>query len=430
MKILYVSQYYPPEMGAPAVRVSELARAWAADGHEVTVLTGFPHHPTGVVPEGYRGWPWVRTEDDAGVRVVRVPVFATANRGVFRRSLSYVSFAATAGLLGPVLGGRPDVVVATSPQFLTGLVGLELAALTRAPFVFEVRDLWPQSVVEVGAMAADHPAVKVMEAMERLLYAKAGRIVVVSEPFVDALAAKGVDPAKIFVVTNGVDLDRFRPEPRGNAVRRELGLEGKFVAMYVGTHGMAHGLSTLLEAAELMRGDDRFRFVFVGEGADKEALVERARRRALGNVVFVGQQPHERIPSFVAASDAMLVPLRAKALFKTVLPSKIFECLAAARPVVLGVDGEARRLVEDSGGGTCVQPESAEAVVGALRHLAADPERADAMGRSGRAYVERHFARPVLARRYLGLLAEVAGKGSRDLLDTGAAGRSDEPEAA
>jgi glycosyltransferase involved in cell wall biosynthesis len=224
---------------------------------------------------------------------------------------------------------------------------------------------------------------------------------------VGELAARGVDPSKVSVVTNGVDLERFRPMPQENDVRAALGLTGKFVAMYVGTHGMAHGLATLLEAAEQMRGDDRFRFVFVGEGADKRALVEQAKRRSLANVLFVGQQPHERIPSFVAAADAMLVPLKDRPLFTAVLPSKIFECLAAARPVVLGVEGEARRLVEASGGGLCVPPESAEALVGALRQLAADPEQAQAMGRRGRAYVEQHFSRPVLARRYLALLSEV-----------------------
>jgi colanic acid biosynthesis glycosyl transferase WcaI len=405
VKILYVSQYYPPETGAPAVRVSGLAKLWAAAGHDVTVLTGFPHHPTGVVPEAYRGWPWLRIERDDGVRVVRVPVYATPNRGVVRRSLGYVSFAASAGLLAPLLGGRPDVVIATSPQFLTGLVGLEIAALRRVPFVFEVRDLWPQSVVEVGAMAADHPAVRAMELLERELYARADRIVVVSEPFVGALAARGVDPARVSVVTNGVDLERFRPMPAENDVRAELGLSGKFVAMYVGTHGMAHGLSTLLEAAALLRGDDRFRFVLVGEGADKAALVEQARRRALSNVLFVGQQPHQRIPAFMAAADALLVPLKGLPLFTTVLPSKIFECLAAARPVVLGVEGEARRLVEASGGGLCVPPESAEAIAGVLRELAADPERARRMGLQGRAYVEQHFSRSALANHYLEILA-------------------------
>ncbi len=407
MKILFVSQYYPPEMGAPAVRVCGLSRLWAAAGHEVTVLTGFPHHPTGVVPKAYRGWPWVRTEDDAGVRVLRVPIFATPNSGVVKRSLSYLSFAASAGLLGPLLGGRPDVVVATSPQFLTAVAGLEIAALKRVPFVFEVRDLWPQSIVEVGALPGGHPAILAMELLERRLYACADRIVVVSEPFVGELAARGVDPGKVSVVTNGVDLERFHPMPQENDVRDELGLTGKFVAMYVGTHGMAHGLATLLEAAEQMRGDDHFRFVFVGEGADKRALVEQAKRRSLTNVLFAGEQPHERIPAFVAAADAMLVPLKDRPLFTTVLPSKIFECLAAARPVVLGVEGEARRLVEASGGGLCIPPESAEALVGALRQLAADPEQARAMGRRGRAYVEQHFSRPVLARRYLELLSEV-----------------------
>lgn len=410
MRILYLSQYYPPEMGAPSSRVSQLARTWAADGHDVTVLTGFPNHPTGVVPPAYRGWPYVRRELDHGVKVVRTPVFAAPNAGLFKRSLNYLSYAASAAVLGPLLTSRPDVLIATSPQFLTAVAGYELARLKRVPFVFEVRDLWPRSIVEVGAMKAGSPVVRAMEAAELFLYRHADRIVVVTDSFVDEIAARGIDRRKISVIKNGVELGMFTPGPKDNAVRRELGLEGKFVAAYIGTHGMAHGLDTMLDAAALLRDDDRFRLVLIGEGADKAKLKERAAREGLSNVLFVDQQAHARIPDFVRAADATLVLLKARELFKTVIPSKIFEFMGAARPIVLGVDGEARRIIEAARSGLYVPPESGAALAAALRRLQDDPALCEEMGRSGRAYVEANFSRTQLARRYLELLADVAGR--------------------
>ena len=406
MRILYVSQYYPPEMGAPASRVSQLARAWASDGHDVTVLTGFPNHPTGIIPPEYRGRPYVRRENDHGVRVVRTPIFAAANKGLFKRSLNYVSFAASAGTLGPTLPAV-DVVIGTSPQFLTAVAGYWIARLKRVPFVFEVRDLWPRSIVEVGAMPANSPVIKALEAAELFLYRHSDRIVAVTDSFVDEISARGVARERISVVKNGVDLSLFSPGPRDNAVRAELGLQGRFVATYVGTHGMAHGLGTLLEAAALLKPDDRFRFVLVGEGADKEQLVRRAKAEGLTNVLFIGQQPHAKIPDYVRAADATVVLLKAKDLFKTVLPSKIFEFMGAARPIVLGVDGEARALVESSGGGVFVAPESAEQLAAELRRLADAPVLAQAMGERGRAFVEQNFSRAALARKYLDILGAV-----------------------
>lgn len=411
MRILYVSQYYPPEMGAPAARVSQLARAWAADGHEVTVLTGFPHHPTGVVPPAYRGRPWIRREDDSGVRVVRVPIHAAPNRGVVRRSASYLSFAASASVLGPLLVRRPDVLVATSPQFLTAVAGRWLSALLRVPFVFEVRDLWPRSIVEVGAMRADSPVVRALERVELALYRQASRIVAVTDSFVDEIAARGVPRERIAVIKNGVDLAQFTPGPVDNDVRRELGLEGKFVATYVGTHGMAHGLGTLLDAAAILRDDDRFRFLLVGEGAEKAGLQSRAAAEGLTNVIFLGQQPHAKVPELMRAGDVAVVLLRGKELFKTVIPSKIFEFMGVGRPVVLGVDGEARAIIESAGAGVFVPPESPVALAAALRRLAEDRTALEAMGRRGRALVEGEFSRPALARKYLEILAEVTGRG-------------------
>lgn len=408
MRILYVSQYFPPEMGAPAARVSELAREWSRRGHVVQVLTGFPNHPTGIIPQAYRGKAWQQERMD-GFDVLRLPIYAAPNRDLIRRSANYVSFAASAAAVGPLFARRPDVVIATSPQFLTGVAGAWLARLFRCPFVFEVRDLWPASIVAVGALPPHSPAVRLLEQVEAWLYRRADRIVVVTDAFVDELVAKGVPREKLRVVKNGVDLVTFHPGPKQNDIRRSLGLSDKFVATYIGTHGMAHGLSTILEAADRLKADPRFAFLLVGEGANKRQLEAQAATRGLRNVTFVPEQPRERIPEYIAASDVCLVLLRAVGLFKTVLPSKIFEFLACARPVVLGVEGEAQALIEASGGGVAFPPEDAHALAELLRTLIADPAQLERMGRRGRRYVEDHFSRSVLAEHYLSVLSEAIG---------------------
>ena len=403
MRILYLSQYFPPEMGAPAARVFELSREWARLGHDVTVLTGFPHHPTGVVPEAYRGQ-FLRREVVAGIRVIRAPLYATANRGRLRRSLSYASFAAGASLLGGLLVERPEVLIASSPQLLTGLAGLWLAGLFRVPLVLEIRDLWPRSIVEVGALAAGSPAVRALERLEGLLYRRADRIVAVSEAFLDHIALHGGARGKLRVVRNGVDLELFRPRPK-LAARRALGLpESGFLASYVGTHGMAHGLTTLLEAAQLA---PQLQFLCVGEGAEKPRLLETSARLGLRNVTFWDQRPREDVAQILAASDACIVMLKGTPLFRDVIPSKLFEIMGAARPVVLLLEGISRRLVEEAGFGLLVPPEDAQALARTLLQAALQPEALEALGRSGRAYAEAHCSRPALARAYLDLLAEV-----------------------
>jgi len=401
VKILYLSQYFPPEMGAPSARVHELSREWARLGHQVTVLTGFPNHPTGVVPPEYRGELFRRERID-GITVLRAPIYAAANKGLLRRALNYFSYFAGASLVGPFAAEKPDVVIATSPQFLTGLAGLWLSLLKQAPFVFEVRDLWPRSIVAVGALRAGSLAVRALEQLEQLLYARADRIVVVSEPFVDEIAAHGVPREKIRVLTNGVDLELFAPRPRAQA-RRELGLpEQGFLVSYVGTHGLAHGLGTLIETARLL---PEVAFLLVGEGAEKEML--RARARGLANLTFWDQRSRAEVARILAASDLSLVMLRNEPLFRTVLPSKLFEIMGAGRAIVSTVDGEARKLVEEAGAGLFSPPEDADALARLLRELSADPARLTALGTSGRAFAEAHYSRPALARRYLALLEEL-----------------------
>jgi glycosyltransferase involved in cell wall biosynthesis len=402
VKILYVSQYFPPEMGAPAARVHEMSREWVRLGHQVTVLTGFPNHPTGVIPPEYRGQ-WLRRDIVDGIQVVRVPIYAAANKGFAKRIANYLSFGASASAVGPFVAGRPDIIIATSPQFLTAVAGFWLSRLYRVPFVFEVRDLWPSSIVAVGAMSASSPVVKTLEQVELFLYRAASRVVVVTESFVDEICARGIDRSRLSVITNGVDLDLFRPSSRQEA-RARLGLpqEG-FIATYVGTHGMAHGLSMLLDAAPRL-GADGITLLLVGEGAEKASLEVRAAREGLRNVIFWDQRPRNEIAEVYAAANVCLVLLRAKQLFKKVIPSKIFEFMGAGRAIHTTVDGESRSIIERAGAGIFSPPEDVEAFVATLHKCAANPADLDELGKSGRRYAEANYSRPVLAARYAEIL--------------------------
>jgi glycosyltransferase involved in cell wall biosynthesis len=406
MKILYVSQYFPPEMGAPAGRVHELSREWVRAGHRVTVLTGFAHHPTGVKAAGDRGR-LTRRERIDGIDVVRCYVFAAPNAGVGKRMVSYASFMLSAAVIGALRVARPDVVVATSPQLLCACAGRALALRFRVPFVFEVRDLWPESILAVEAMQ-DNWVVRSLKGLARHLYRTSDRIVTVGEGYKRQIERLyGIDPGKMDVVPNGIDPELFSPAPRDNEIRRELGWGDRTVAMYVGTHGMAHALHGVLEAARRLQDVRELLFVFVGEGARKEELVRQAAAAGLDNVQFIGQQPKARVPAFYAACDLGLVTLRRTPLFQEVLPSKIFEYLAMERPLILSVDGEARQLVEAAGAGRFVEPENPEALAAALRELAGDRRRLAEMGRRGRSFVLAHYQRSALAERYARLLAQV-----------------------
>lgn len=402
MRILYVSPHFPPDLGALATRVHDLGRQWAREGHEVHVLCGLPSHPHGVVPERYRGR-WHVQEEVDGVVVHRSWLYAAPNEGFLKRSLAYLSYAVSALVNGTRIP-RPDVVVATSPQFLGGLAGAVLAKVLRVPLVVEVRDLWPRSIWEVGAMRRDSLAIRALEQLERWFYRAADRVVVVTESFEEEIRDKAPD-AEITLVTNGVDRSRFDPHRDDRPIRREFGLpEDRFVALYAGTHGMAHGLETVIEAAERV---PEAHFVFVGDGARKADLVQMGAH--LDNVSFLDAQPASRMVDLYAMADACLVPLRDLPVFRTVIPSKMFEIWAMERPIVLGVKGEAERIVKAAGGGICVEPEDPEALADAVRKLAHDPELRAAMGEAGSFHVRRHYDRGVLARRYLDLLAAAAG---------------------
>jgi glycosyltransferase involved in cell wall biosynthesis len=410
VKIVYVSQYYPPEMGAPAARVSAFARRWAAMGHDVTVVTTFPNHPTGVIPENYRGHLRL-IENDHGVRVVRTFLYAAANKGIVKRGLCYISFALSSVFQGYGPAGRPDVVIATSPQFLVTLSGWVLSRLKGTPLVTEIRDLWPDSIVAVGAAPVTSLLVRGLGILERFVYRQSDLVVSVTRSFVPLLRDRGA--RRVVFISNGADPEAFASPVDRTAVRARFSLGERFVASFVGTLGMAHGLDTVLDAAEILRDRRDVLFWLVGEGARREELQAEARRRGLENVRFEGQLPRGDVPDVLAASDTALVLLRPDPLFETVLPSKMFEAMAAACPVILSVRGESRALLDECGGGIGIQPGSGAALAEAVLELEADPERRRRMGALGRAYVIERVAHDALAREYARALHDLIGnKGS------------------
>ena len=403
MRIVLLTHYFPPEVGAPQARLYELASRAAAGGHSVTVVTGFPNYPTGVVPPEYRGH--FRMEESMdGVRVVRTSVYATPNRGFVRRILNHLSFAASS-LTAVRAVGPADVLFVESPPLFAGLAALAYRLLKRAPYVFNVSDIWPESAVQLGALR-NRSAVRLAEMLEMHLYRRAARVSVVTPGMVERLAARGVRREKLFLLTNGVDSDIYRPMPPNVELARRLGIEGRKVFLYAGTHGMAQGLDVVLEAAR-RTADPVVLYVLAGEGAAKEALMKKAAAERIANTLFLPNQPKSVMPDLLNLAYATIVPLKRLDLFKSALPSKMFESMASAKPIVASVWGEAADLVERAGCGIVVAPEDPVALHQAVEKLAADPALARDLGEKGRRYVMEHFDRRVIAERFIALLQEV-----------------------
>lgn len=399
-------------MGAPAARAAELARHWAEAGHQVSVLTGFPNHPTGVVPEEWRTrLRRITYHEKAGkVDVFRTWLWPLPNRKTHERIRNYASFFLSAALRGLTIP-RPDVIIATSPQLLVALAGWWLAFARNLPFVFEVRDLWPESLTAVGVGNENSLLHHTLAHIAGFLYERSTRVVVVTPAFRDYLIAHWRVPAeKIAVVENGVETVLFAPQSANSnkALRTELGAQGRFLVCYVGTMGMAHGLETLLDAAaQLQQENSPALFLLVGEGAEKARIKALAQTRHLQNVLFLDQQPREKIPAFISASDACLALLRKTDVFKTVIPTKMLEFMSCARPVILGVDGQARQIVEQASAGIVIEPENAQALAQAIRSLAVRPELGIALGQKGREYIVQNFSRASTAEKYIQVLEQM-----------------------
>ena len=412
MKILFFTDNFPPESNAPASRTYEHAVEWVKAGHQVTIVTCAPNFPQGRTFEGYKNKLW-QTGTMDGIRVIRLWTYMAPNAGIFRRTLDYLSFMVMGMLAAPFVG-RADVIVGTSPQFFTLIAAWWASLVKRTPWVLELRDIWPESIKAVDAVGHSS-LLRGLQRVEMFLYRRAARIVAVTHSFKRILQERGVPATKIGVVTNGVDFSRYEPRPKDAELLGSLGLEGRFVVGYVGTHGMAHGLDTLLDAAQRIqeRVDlENVSMLFVGDGARRAELTAAASSRGIRNVHFVGPVPKEQVARFWSILDVSIIHLRKTELFTTTIPSKLFECMGMGLPVLLGVAGEARELLERHEMGLAFPPEDADALLNAIKSLAADANRLDRLRRNA-LDAAPHYDRAQLARDMLDQLDLAIAAGSR-----------------
>lgn len=353
MKILFITDNFPPEVNAPATRTHEHCKEWVEKGDEVTVITCFPNFPKGKVYEGYKNKLY-QTEYIDGIKVIRVWSYITANAGFAKRIVDFMSFAFMsfwAGLLK-----ETDVIIATSPQFFTTWSAETLSTLKRKPWVFELRDIWPESIKAVGAISGDSKIFKVLEQIELRLYKRATRVISVTNSFKSNLIQRGITADKIDVVQNGANIKRFKASPKDENLVVKLGIENKFVVGYVGTHGMAHKLDFILEAWPKNSAD--MHLILMGDGAEKEKLIQLSKQLEIKNITFLSSVEKDLVPNYLSLMDLSLVPLKKSDLFKTVIPSKIFENAAMQIPILLGVQGESADIIKTHQAGLCFEPEN------------------------------------------------------------------------
>ena len=389
LHILYITQYFYPEVGATQTRAYEMARNLVKQGHRVTVLTEFPNHPKGIIPEKYRGRFWEH-EKYHGIDIVRTWVWTRPEKTFVTRMAFYLTFMLTAAIAGTILPGQYDVVYTTSPPFFVGLTGYWLSRFKKARFVFEIRDIWPQSAVELGEL--NNPRfIRWAEQLEHRFYTRAAAIIPVTQGITDEIHSRGYDSSKVHLVTNGTNTELF--QYRKSDLKKTLGFEGKFVVLYAGIFGIAQGMDHLLEVVESLKSETDIQFVFIGEGPKKADVVAQKEARSLDNLTILDEISRDVIPDYISMSDCCLVPLRKIALFQGALPSKMFDTMACERPIILSIEGEAQTVLEKAGGGLSVEPENVEAMAGAVLKLKQDAELCRLMGRRGRAFVEAHFSR-------------------------------------
>ena len=399
MNIAVYSHYFTPEIGAPSARIHEMARQWLAAGHRVEVITCYPNHPAGMLYPGYGKGRYMHEVVD-GIHVHRHWTYITPNKGFFKKTLGHASFLPSALLFSNRHITKPDVVMGTSPTFFAAMAAARTATKHRVPFIMEVRDLWPGAFVELGVLK-NPLLIRLLEKWELALYRRANRVVTVTEGFRANLVSRHVEERKVVSIPNGADLDFWKPAVAPEALRQELQLEGKFVVLYVGAHGISQALGRILESASRLQDHHDIHFLFVGEGAEKDQLVKRAQAEGLKNVQFLAPVNKQAVRSFYALANVCLVPLRNIPIFQTFIPSKMFEMMAMSRPVLGSLSGEAAAILRASGGALVVEPEDSVAMAEGILRLQHDPEEADAMGKRGRQYVIDHYSRRALAAKYL-----------------------------
>lgn len=400
MKILFLSDNFPPEVNAPAIRTFEHCREWVHQGEEVTVLTCAPNFPKGKLFSGYKN-KLSQVEFVDAIRIVRVWSYMASNSGIIKRSLDYFSFAFMAFLRGLFL--KTDCIIATSPQFFTIIAGYFLAVFKRKRYVIEIRDLWPESIQAIGAIR-NGTLLRFLETIELFLYKRADQIIVVTDSFKQNMVSRGIDPDKIFIVKNGFLKEKLSQKSPDNNLAAQLGIPaGKPIVGYIGTHGLSHALDFIIRVSADL--EKEVYFLFIGEGAEKESLLALKQSISAENVIMIGNQPQQEIFSYLSLIDISLVNLKKSDTFKTVIPSKIFESAAFQKPILLGVEGEAQELIEHYSAGLAFEPENPVDFVKKLNRLIEDHELYN-ICQIGCTKLAEDFGRKKLALKLLSIISK------------------------
>jgi glycosyltransferase involved in cell wall biosynthesis len=403
MRIRFVTLYFPPEVGAAQRRISELARRLAGLGHTVTVLAGFPNYPSGIKPERFRKKIMMKESID-GYTIIRLPHYVAANKGFLKRLLIHLTFSFSASVYS-VFMKRDDIIYLESPPLFNGFVGLVSKWLCHIPYFFNVADLWPQTAIELGALK-NRRLISFAQFLEQMFYNNSEKILAVTAGIRDFVVRMGYSKDSVPLITNGVDHLIFTDKIEADVKILDYKKEGRLLALYAGTHGMAHSLGTILYAAEQLR-DEPIDFLFIGDGAEKDMLVDMAGKMNLTNITFRDPLAQAKMPAVLRAADLAIIPLKDLPLFNSAMPSKCFEAMAAGLPIMLAVRGEMADHIEKAGCGFTAEPDNLEQIVDTFRKFVAltDAELRE-MGRQGRAYVVENFSREMIARKLESLMQE------------------------
>ena len=401
MKLLFLTDNFPPEVNAPATRTFEHCREWAKSGIDVTVITCFPNFPEGKLFKGYKNRLY-KIEETEGIKVVRVFTYITANEGFLKRTIDYISFGVAAFIAGLFI--TTDLIIATSPQFFAAVWARRLAFVKRKPWVMEVRDLWPETIKTVGAMK-DNFVIRYLEKQEMRLYNSASHIITVTDTFKERISERGIKPDKISVVKNGANHSLYTLRNKNQKILSELVLDNKFIVGFIGTLGMAHKLDFIIEASEKIK-DPSIHFLFVGAGAEKKNLEKLVQKKKVKNATLLGMISKEAVPEYLSILDVSLITLKKCETFKTVIPSKIFESSAMGKPILLGVDGEARRMIESYPAGLYFEPENENDFLEKLYKIKMDKDLYLNLTRGCKQLAE-DYDRVKLARSMAGVLESV-----------------------
>lgn len=420
MRVLFLTQYFPPEMGASAIRLSYQAKSLAERGHQVTVLTTFPNYPEGRIFEGYRGRVAMEERID-GIRILRVWCYASPGKGIVPRMINYCSFTVSSLLLGTPRVGRPDVILVDSPPLFLGLSAIPMKWILGAKLVFNVADLFPEAAVAFGVIQ-NRSAIKAATALEEMIYRHSDLITASTRSMAENVRRRARNKP-VVVLTNGADMDALSaPQRDRDEVRRTLAGEGAFIVGYAGLYGLQHGLETVIDAAARLASNPEIVFLFFGDGPRKTAVVERARGLGLQNVKFYPPQPKDRLAKIISSFDVAVSPLRDLPMCRSILPMKMFEALGMGKPVICSAPapGEAQAIIDESGGGIVTRPEDAQEMADAIMRLYRQPGLRLRMGAAGKEYISRFYNRATIAANFERLLTNFVANGNHGGLAQGA----------